>query len=296
VDARLAFRRARRRNPFIHSKAGKREEVVISRRRGKYSRSRLPQGHAGDVALDATLRAAAGRLSTAQARKLEIRSEDLRQKVRRHRSPYVIAFVVDNSWSMHVETTLERTKGVVMELLKDARTHHDKVALIAFRHNRRPDATICLPPTTSYALAARRLETVPLSGTTPLPDGIRKAYHLLRQERIKYRNAIPTMVIITDGLPNIPIRAGEDPYEEVSLLCRHLRWDGIATVVVDTEPSGPATGRSYCREMAALSGGVLLPLSRLTRQSIEAALAHSGGTRRPPAPEGKELLPAEEIQ
>lgn len=208
---------------------------------------------------------------------MEIHPQDLRQKVRRHRSPFVIVFVVDNSWSMHVETTLEKTKGTVLELLKDARTYHDKVALIAFRHSRRPDATVCLPPTTSYTLAADRLRQVPLSGSTPLPDGIRKGYWLLRQERIKYHNAIPVMVIITDGLPNVPLRPGGDPYEDVALLCRRLRWEGIATIIVDTEPSGSAAGRSNCREMASLSKGKYLSLSSLTRQSIEEALAPTRG-------------------
>jgi magnesium chelatase subunit D len=213
-------------------------------------------------------------------RVLTVQPEDLRTKVRRSRSPFVIAFVLDNSWSMHVEMTLERTKGIVLDLLRDARTHRDKAALLAFRHNRRPDATICLPLTSSYTLAVDRLRKVPLSGTTPLPDGIRKAYHLLHRERAKYHNAIPVMVIISDGLPNVPIRVGADPYEEVALLCKHLRCEGIATIVVDTEPSGVTAGRSNCRQMAAQSGGVYLPLSLLTRESIERAAGGGGAGRQ----------------
>jgi len=236
----------------------------------------------GAVALDASLRAAAARLAASRDQRLVIQPEDLREKVRRSRSPFVIAFVLDNSWSMHVETTLERTKGIVLELLKNARTYHDKVALVAFRHNRRPDATVCLPPTTSYALALERLQQVPLSGSTPLPDGIRKAYHVLHRERVKYHNAIPVMVIVTDGLPNVAIRQGNDPYEEVRTLCRHLRWEGITTLVVDTEATGPAAVHCNCREMASLSGGTYLPLSLLTRQRIEAVATRRGGFQAPP--------------
>jgi len=230
-------------------------------------------GQASDVALDATLRAAAARLSTCRVRSLEVRPEDLREKIRRHRSPYLIVFVVDNSWSIHVETSLERTKGVVLELLKDAHIHHDRVAMVAFRHSRPPDATVFLPPTTSYTKAAERLQKVPLSGSTPLPDAIRKAYHLLRQTRIKYQNAIPVVVVITDGIPNVPLQPGGDPYEEIRRLCRHLLWENIATMIVDTEPSGSDADRNYCRHMARLSGGTYLTLSELTRQSIEDAVA-----------------------
>lgn len=279
MDVSKALQLRRQRTSFIHSAAGRRSEVVITRGRGKYCRHKLPRGQPSDVALDATLRAAAGRLSTSQGRKLEVHLEDLREKIRRHRSPYLIVFVVDNSWSIHVDTSLERTKGVVLELLKDAHIHHDRVAMVSFRHGRPPDATVVLPPTSSYTRAVERLRKVPLTGSTPLPDAIGKAYHLLRQTRIKYENAIPVVVIITDGIPNVPVRRGGDPYEETGRLCRHLLWDNIATMIVDTEPRGSDAGRNYCRTMAALSGGRYLTLSELTRQAIEDTVVGRVGPR-----------------
>ncbi|NIQ39465.1 MAG: VWA domain-containing protein [Proteobacteria bacterium] len=241
----------------------------------------MPVGLISDVALDATLRATAARRLTHPRGPITVRPEDLREKIRRHRSPYFIVFVVDNSWSIHVDTSLERTKGVVLELLKDARIHHDKVAMVAFRHNRRPDSTICLPPTNSYTRAAECLQKIPLSGSTPLPDAISKAYHLLRQTLIKYQNAIPAIVIITDGIANIPIRPGGDPYDEIFRLCRHLKWGNIATVIVDTEPTRSEAAGNHCRQMAVASGGTYLTLSELTRQSIEEAVAGIVGTRSP---------------
>ncbi len=271
VDTRLAYQLPRQRFPWVHTAIGKREQMVHSSLRGKYSRSRFPSGNDGGIALDATLRAAAARVSRSRV-KLEVRTEDLREKLRKHRSPYIIAFVVDNSWSMHVERTLEKTKGVVLALLKDARVYHDKGAMVAFRHNRQPDATVCLPLTTSYTLAAERLRNLALSGTTPLPDAIRKAYGLLRREVGKYRNAIPVMVIITDGLPNIPLQRGGDPYKDISLLCRRLKREGISTIVVDTETKGTEAAGSNCREMAELAGGVYLPFSRFTPLGIQSAL------------------------
>jgi Mg-chelatase subunit ChlD len=277
VDPRRIYRMARGRTPQLWAADGRREQLVISRRRGKYSRPRLPCGPVNDVAFAATLRAAAARLAGSGPGGLVIEVEDLREKVRRHRSPFVIVFVLDNSWSIHVDATLERTKGVVLELLKDAATHHDRVGLVAFRHSRSPEATVCLQPTASYALAAKRLAKIRLSGSTPLPDAMRKAYHLLRQERSKYHNALPVLVLVTDGLPNIPIKPGGDPYAEVARLCQELRWEGIRVVVVDTEPGGRAAVSSNCRDMAALSNGAYLPLSRLTRRSLEEALAHRHG-------------------
>jgi magnesium chelatase subunit D len=271
VDTRLAYQLHGRNYPWVHTAVGKREQMVRCPLRGKYSRSRFPVGNSSDIALDATLRAAAARTATSGTR-IEVRAEDLREKLRKHHSPYLIAFVVDNSWSMHVERTIEKTKGVVFALLQDASVYHDKVAMVAFRHNRRPDATVWLPLTASYTLAAERLRKIALSGTTPLPDGILKAYRLLRQEVNKYRNAIPVMVIITDGLPNIPLKPGGDPYRDISLLCRHLKREQISTIVVDVEPKGIEAAGSNCRRMAEMAGGVYLPFSKFTSSSITAAV------------------------
>jgi magnesium chelatase subunit D len=282
LNAGKALAAARPYRFFVHSAVGRRCEAVVSQRRGKYARSKMASSSVCDVALDATLRAAAGRLSKVRSGGLKVRPEDLRERIRRHRSPYIIAFVLDNSWSIHVERTLETTKGVVLALLKEARNYRDKVALVAFRHSRQPDAAVCLPPTNSYRRAAECLKKIPLTGCTPLPDALSKAYGLLRQTRIKYQNAIPVMVIITDGLPNAPCLPKGDPYEEVRQISRRLCWEAIPTVVVDTEPQGSDSPRSMCREMTALSGGRYLTLSQLNLESIEAAVASILLTRTSP--------------
>lgn len=117
-----------------------------------------------------------------------------------------------------------------------------------------------------------RLKKIPVSGTTPLPDALSKAYRLLRQMRIKYQNAIPVMVIITDGLPNVPSLPNGDPYEEVRQISRLLHREAYPTVVVDTESRGLDVSGSACHEIAALSGGTYLTLSQLNLESIEAAV------------------------
>ncbi|MGC8873192.1 MAG: VWA domain-containing protein [Chloroflexia bacterium] len=269
----------------MRAASGLRDAAIVHRRRGKYTRPRFPNHAVEDVALDATLRAAAARTVARGLAVLAVQPEDLREKVRRHRSPYVIAFVVDNSWSIHVEKTLERVKAVVLDLLRDAYHHHDRIALVAFRHSRKPDAAVFLPPTSSLARAAARLRRIPVSGSTPLPDAIWKACRLLCLERLKHRNAIPVLALVTDGLPNVAIRPGDDPYEEVAQLCRRLVWERIATLVVDTEPTGHEAGRSNCRQMAALSRGKYLTLSRLTRRALQQALQELQQAGRSPAVE-----------
>jgi Mg-chelatase subunit ChlD len=273
LNSAMVYQLRRRPAAFARTGVGRRMEAIVNRRRGKYSRSRQNPGQITDVAIDATLRAAAARSAADRLQPFQIRTADLRAKIRRHRSPYVIVFVVDNSWSIQVDRTLDATKGVVLALLKDARVHRDRIALVAFRHGRRPDGTVCLAPTSSFVRAAERLAGIPLTGSTPLPDALSKAYRLVRQTKAQYQNAIPVMVILSDGLPNVAVRPGADPYEEVRQICRCLGRDAIPTVVVDTEPGGRDAGLSACREMALLSGGSYLPLSMLSRESLEQAVA-----------------------
>src|SRR5207237_3484715 len=181
---------------------------LASHRKGKYSRHRLAPHHATDVALDATLRAAAMR----RGRKpppIRVDAGDLRRKVREHRSPYAVCFVVDNSWSVHAERMVEKAKGVVFRLLEDATGRGDKVALVAFRGGL-PEATVALPFTTSLAAATPRLRRIPLAGQTPLADALRRARILLRQELSKHPNAVPLVVVVTDGEATVPLRSGSD--------------------------------------------------------------------------------------
>lgn len=243
---------------------GRRKDKGITRLRGKYCRHRTQKELHADIAMDATLRAAAARLLAADVKKLEVQSQDLREKLRSHRSHYSIVFVFDNSWSMQTEITLEKIKGLAFDLLKNARSHRDKVALIAFRHSRRPGAAVFLPLTSSYNLAIRRLRQIPVSGTTPLGDGMQKALKLLCQEKFKNNSAVPVMVIISDGLPNVALKGGGDVHKEIIKMCRLIYQEKIHTIVVNTDPRHRISAKSLCPEIAGITKGSYLSLSELT--------------------------------
>jgi Mg-chelatase subunit ChlD len=110
------------------------------------------------------------------------------------------------------------------------------------------------------ALARRRLRQIPLSGQTPLADAMRRARLILRQERFKHANAVPLLVVVTDGLPTVPLHRGGDPVQDVLAEARAVRRDRIACVVADASPAGSAS----CAEvLARLSGGRLVPIGKL---------------------------------
>jgi magnesium chelatase subunit D len=186
--------------------------------------------------------------------------------VREHRSPYAVCFVLDNSWSIHAERMVEKAKGVVFALLEEASTRGDRVALVAFRGGV-AEATLALPLTKSLALARHRLAKVPLAGQTPLADALRVGRTLLRQELFKHPNAVPLLVAVTDGLPTAALRPGGDPLADALAEARALRRTHVLCVVADT------SGEGHAAELASAAGGVCVPVERLARETLVAALA-----------------------
>jgi magnesium chelatase subunit D len=264
LEAKVAavFDVHRERDRLERARLGRRARSLVSLHKGKYDRHRLARHFDHDIAADATLRAAAVRRPRLP---LEVQPEDLRRKVREHRSPFAVCFVVDNSWSVHAERMVEKAKGLVFRLLEHATTRGDRVALVAFRGGV-PEATVALPLTSSLALGHRRLREVPLSGQTPLPDAIRRARFVLRQELFKHPNAVPLVVLVTDGLPTVPLRRGGDPVVDAYREARALRRERILCVVADTSGTGQA------EEIARAANGVYLRADELSPDVLRETL------------------------
>jgi len=246
----------------------------VALRRGKYSRPRLARARDSDVAFDATVRAAAARAGRRGA-VFAIAVEDVRAKVREHRVPLEVCFVLDNSYSLQADRLVEKVKGLVFELLQDAASRGDRVSVVAFRSGR-AEATVALRPTASVRLAAERLRRVPLSGRTPLAAALDTARRLLFQELHKRANAHPLVVVVSDGLPNVPLRRTGDALRDVleqGLLLRRAR---IPCVVVDAVPPGRAE-ESCGRALADVASGVHVALSDLSPGAFAEAVAELTG-------------------
>jgi Mg-chelatase subunit ChlD len=264
----LVFGGHHRRDRLERARLGRRARSFVGRRRGKYTRHRLAGPVDRDVAVDATLRAAAVRSGR---RPLEVRAEDLRRRLREHRSPYSVCFVVDNSWSVHAERMVEKVKGVVFELLQDATKRGDKVSLVAFKGGI-PEGTVVLPPTPSCVRARRRLEEIPLSGQTPLADALRRARLLLRGELVRHPNAVPLVVVVSDGLPTVPLRFGGDPVADVLGEARALRRARMGCVVAEV----PSSAEGHAAALAEAAGGTHLPLEALAAGLVLDAVEVAG--------------------
>lgn len=225
-------------------RAGRRNSAAASdSRRGRYVRARPPQGRPSDLALDATLRAAAPYQRLRRERdaaeggvqapgRVRIERGDLREKVREHRTGTALLFVVDASGSMNAAKRMMAVKGAVLSLLRDAYRQRDHAGLIAFRGD---SAELLLDLTRSVELAERKLRALPTGGRTPLAAGLAKGAETLRAAMLKNGGLVPVMVVVTDGRANSGSGAGGDPWRDSRLLARRIGESGLRSLVIDTE-------------------------------------------------------------
>lgn len=219
--------------------SGRRTRTRTSQKQGRYVRSRIA-GEGCDLALDATLRAAA----VHQNRRHQgitggpaviVRRQDWREKVREKRVGCFILFVVDASGSMGARGRMAASKGAILSLLLDAYQKRDRVGMIAFR---RQEASVILPPTSSIELAAKVLKDLPVGGRTPLSAGLVQAYELLQKQLRREPNLRPMALVITDGKSNVALGPGSPCEETLHFASRIAKERRIHWIVIDTEDQG----------------------------------------------------------
>ncbi len=256
--------------------AGRRASTVSGSSAGRYVRAQAPQGPVTDLALDATLRAAAPHQQRRReslpenpsGANLLIEPWDVREKVRETRTGSLILFVVDASGSMGAQRRMVAVKGAVLSLLLDAYQRRDRVALIGFRGT---DADLLLPPTNSVDLAQLYLQDLPTGGRTPLSRGLYLALETLETERMKDRNVLPLVVVLSDGRANVSLDgSGASAVEEAQGFASIFDDKHITSVVIDTELD--FIKLAMARPLAESMGARYLKLEELRADSLAAAV------------------------
>ncbi len=217
----------------MRATGGKRTSAVTQTGNGRRVGHRIPKPdetiEAGNLAIDATLRAAAGRTAGTD-QPFNIRKEDLRASIRRRKTGNLILFILDASASMGCHERIETTKEVVNRLLVDAYQKRDRVGLISFRDE---EAQLILNPTSSIQLANLRIKDLTTGGATPLNHGLAMGYLVARRELRRDPEMMPLLVLITDGHGNVGY-ASDNPLRESLEMAEKIRSEGLSCVVFDT--------------------------------------------------------------
>ncbi|MHA1333565.1 MAG: magnesium chelatase subunit D family protein [Candidatus Odinarchaeia archaeon] len=243
--------------------SGRRTSANTATKRGAYVYSTIPKGEPVDIAVDATIRAAAARYAGSGCpSKITIGEEDIREKVRRSKISTLLILVVDASGSMAAFNRMEAAKGAVMGLLQNAYINRDKIAFIAFRGNA---AQLLLPPTGSLNLAANTLVNLPTGGKTPLSHALLTALNVIKTEKAKKSNIQPLVVLVSDGKANVPLQG--EINAELTHLCMEIRKSGALFTVIDTSTNPFAP--SYLPIIIDTADAKHYKISHLTRYTLQ---------------------------
>lgn len=209
--------------------------------------SRAAQARSEDVAVVATLR---HRLVHGEA--------GLREHVRSGREGVLICLVVDASGSMGARKRLARIKGALLELLREAYAHRDRVAIVTFRDG---GAQLSVRPGAPLERAAEAIETLSAGGRTPLAAGLAAAEHVIRLERVRQPERRSIAVVLTDGRV-------ADERGEIREAARRLGRAAAAVHVIDAE-EGPVRLGLAASVAAAAQGQVhTLATPRSTQRRV----------------------------
>ena len=307
----------------VRRASGRRARTVSSSSDGRYVGAKAPQGKARDLALDATMRAAAPYQKRRQAERSAVQKSplnpplqkevtnfspfakgdtggfepsdelntepavlierwDVREKVRETKTGALILFVVDASGSMGAQRRMVAVKGAILSLLLDAYQRRDRVGMISFRGT---GAELLLPPTGSVDLAQLHLREMPTGGRTPLSRGLNLALEVVEIERMKDKQVLPLLVLLTDGRANVRSGAtgveaeapgqaapgeGDTARAEAKSIAEFVREQQIPALVIDTELDFIKLG--LARPIADAMGGHYIKLDDLHGDNLAQAV------------------------
>ncbi|WP_206674355.1 MULTISPECIES: VWA domain-containing protein [Halolamina] len=276
----------------MRSALARRTPSRVDVRSGRYVRSRI-QEDVDDVAIDATLRAAAPhqRQRGREGDDLVIEPRDLRQKLRERTARALVVFVVDASGSVMSGRQMMETKRGLLSLIEDAYRARNRVAVVVFRGE---SAFTLVEPTRNHRRARDAVSRLTVGGNTPLAHGLIEAYQLVEREKRRDQDLYPLVVVLSDGQSNVEYREDSDAREDALRAAALFDEDDIPGVFVDTghkldtTPDEIWTDRKAKRmkrkrhernrEFAATMGADYLPLIDLPRDVDLEALDWEEGT------------------
>ncbi|MEA4958063.1 hypothetical protein SDC9_32123 [bioreactor metagenome] len=262
-------------------------------KKGKYVKSKISNKF-GDIAIDATLRAALLKNKNNSQKlkknnkniktsplKVDIKKEDLREKIRKHGAKLSVVLVVDMSGSMIGEEKLNRIKLILQKIISNIQANKDKLSVIGFKGK---DSEVIIPNTTNPNSFLEKLNNITVGGTTPMAAGLVKGLEVLKKDFNK-EEYIPMMMILSDGITNVSLDRSNNqrlnnnknlknklnlnnkeiisnPINDVLKIGEEIAKYNIHTVIVNFEKE-KSKGRSVNKELAFITSGNFYDLEAL---------------------------------
>jgi magnesium chelatase subunit D len=274
-------KRARKVSHSARMRTGTRGSTFTAR--GRYAGASLkPERGTRSLAVDATLRVAALRLSRTDDAARTLDAGELRFKRFKGKAGTLFVFLVDASGSMAFNR-IAQAKGALAQLLRRSYVNRDRVSLVSFRGR---GAEVLLAPSASVSRARRVLDEMSVGGGSPLAAGLARALEVARRASDAGAQRI-RLVVFTDGRANVPLADKGVPSsnavstetsaarkarigEEIQRLGASLRAACADALVIDTQARFTSGG-----EGEFLAGALGARYLRLPQLITEASLAEA---------------------
>ena len=200
---------------------------------GKYTGFRIPKETCTDIAVDATIRAAAPyqKVRGRGDGPVKIAKSDIREKVRTRHVEHAFYFMLDASGSLIIRNRIGKTKAAILSMLESHYAKRDRVGLMTFNEKRIEEI---MAPTRAVDQLTQIVEDIKLDKGTPLSEAFMACWRFVQSYRKKHPEAFIHIVLFTDGKSTKAIDPDKDPCEEAVEIAGHLKTENVDWIVVDT--------------------------------------------------------------
>jgi len=228
--------------------AGRRKDIVVNKRSGRYRGFMIPKGRTNDPAFDATVRAAAPyqRSRNDKGLSISIEPQDIREKIRVKRDSCSFLFAVDVSGSLVETGMMNDIKNGVKAMLMESYVQRDRVALMTFRTG---EIKVSVPFTRSVEGICDTLDDTAAGDGTPIGAALLLIRDYLTNYLRKNKEEKCYVIMMTDGETTDPVIRG-DPVRELKKITKVMKIPNTEWVIVD---SGRTVGRiNHAHELAEM--------------------------------------------
>ena len=186
-----------------------------------------------------------------------LKKEDLHYYDKKSYVPIDVCLLIDASGSMAGDKR-QAACFLAQNLLLSGK---ERVAVVTFQER---SSEVVVPFTRNQNILNKGLSTISPAGLTPMADGIITAVNLIKNNRV--RN--PLMVLISDGIPNIPLWT-LDAQADALEAANHIKENKIHFICIGLE-----SNRFYLEKLSANAGGALYLVDDLNKDNLINIVRH----------------------
>ncbi len=200
---------------------------------GRYSGFRMPKGDCTDLALDATIRAAAPYQAIRERPdgKIRIERQDLREKVRTRHTEQTFMFLLDTSGSLIIRNRMSRVKAAIISMLETHYIKRDRVGMITFNEE---NTELLLSPTRAVDELSQTIDGIKVGRGTPLSAAFMMCWNFVLGHKKKHPEQVIHIVLFTDGKSTKALDENKDPCQEALEIASNLKMPNLDWTVIDT--------------------------------------------------------------